>query len=198
MDDFEQKYNDWNKDRRFHKRLWAALRDYLKNDIFRKYFNGKIRFSTTKDELLEQLELPDDVWNNRFSENLLKPPLSNLRHNGFSVYIKKSSKTVRGMFEWIRDESVDLEDYYPEQFDVSYSFASRMCENQHEEVCAFGKNGSYQICLWEDADESKYCPVILVTCGYVAPCKSEDCPIIRGIGKGTCSGCQLGLRCNES
>lgn len=186
----EQKYNEWNKSNRYHKRLWAALRDYLKNELFKDYFSSKIGFSTERDKLLEQLELPGDVWNDRFSENFLKPQLSNQQHNKLSVYIKNSAKTVRRMYEWLRDEGEELDGYYPEQFDVSYNFASRMCENQLEMVCPFGKNGSHKICLGDYAEESKYCPVILVTCGYIGPCKDEECPIISGIGKGTCSGCQ--------
>lgn len=189
-EEFEKDYAEWSRSKRYHKRLWAALRDYLKNPLLSEHFLHKLKIAPRKEELLGQLELPGDVWNERFSDRLLKPLLTDLYLNGQPVYVNKSPITTRRLFEWLQQERGGMEKYYPEQFDVSYSFASRMCENEFWRVCPFGENGSLSICLREQNSESMLCPVILTTCGYFAECNPAGCPIVEGVGKGLCQSCK--------
>lgn len=180
---FNREFRRWNISKKFYyKRLWAALRDYIKLDDFSKYFLP--HFSLTKNwHTLFQLECPGDVWNKRFARGLLKPLLEKEQADGNKVFLKSSaSKTMRRMFDWLNVKS----NYYPEQFDVSFNFAPNMCENRFCDLCPFGENGSIEICL-EGKGKGKICPVALFTCGYRSPCDPDGCPIVQKIGKGSCT-----------
>ena len=97
---------------------------------------------------------------------------------------KKAPKVIRDLWNEIKNDHPEL---YPEQFDVTFDFVPRMCEKKLCEACPFGKNGAELICI---PDKDKYCPVALISCGYVFKCVGNqgDCTIKENIGKNTCKG----------
>jgi len=175
------------------KRLWCCIRDYKKG-LYHKVFSEAIRevtgreaskFISIWDNLpMEQIELPGDVWNNSplFRDNLFAKILD----------IDSIPKTW-GMPEIIRDiykqlkSSGEINNFYPEQFDITFDFVPRMCNKKLCNVCPFGKNGVELICI---PSKDKYCPVALLSCGYIAKCVGEegDCILKEGLGKGICKG----------
>ena len=178
---FDRAFSRWNRSEKYkYKRLWAATRDYIKLNYFSQNF--LTHFSLPRDwNILFQLEFPGDIWNIRFAKMILKPVLKDERVFGQQVFLESSaSKTLRRMFQWLRVGS----DYYPEQFDVSFDFAPRMCENGFCDLCPFG-TGSIEICF-EGKEGGKSCPVALFTCGYRSPCNPNGCPIMEKIGIGLC------------
>jgi hypothetical protein len=175
------------------KRLWCCIRDYKKG-LYNKVFSEAIRevSGTEASKLIsiwdnlpmEQIELPGDVWNNSplFKNNLFAEILD----------IDSIPKTW-GMPEIIRDiykqlkNSGEINDFYPEQFDITFDFIPRMCSKKLCNVCPFGQNGVELICI---PTEDKYCPVALLSCGYMAKCEGEkgNCILRKGVGKGICKG----------
>ena len=189
LENFDEEFEKWSSSGRFsNKRLWASLRDYLKFKCFSSFFVSHFSLSKDLDKFLFQLEFPGDVWNKRFANRLLLPIISDEKVKGNKVFIRSNaSQTMRRLFQWLKENGVDLKGYYPEQFDVSFDFARRMCENKLCDVCPFGR-GALKICFGQKTSvENKYCPVVLVACGYRTPCKKEGCPVIEEIGKGVCA-----------
>jgi len=175
------------------KRLWCCIRDYKKG-LYHKVFNEAIRevSGTEASKLIsiwdnlpmEQIELPGDVWNNSplFKNNIFAKILD----------IDSIPKTW-GMPEIIRDiykqlkDSGEINNFYPEQFDVTFDFVPRMCSKKLCDVCPFGQKGVELLCI---PSEGKYCPVALLSCGYATKCVGEegDCILKEGISKGICEG----------
>jgi len=175
------------------KRLWCCIRDYKKG-LYHKVFTEAIKevagkeaskFISIWDSLpMEQIELPGDVWNNSplFKNNLFDKILD----------IDSIPKTW-GIPEIIRDIykqlkiSGEIDDFYPEQFDITFDFVPRMCTKKLCNVCPFGQKGVELVCI---PSEDKYCPVALLSCGYIAKCvgKEGDCIIREGVGKRICRG----------
>jgi len=192
---FEKKVENFKKNSTSgKKRLWCCIRDYKKG-LYHKVFSEALRevtgreaskFISIWDNLpMEQIELPGDVWNNSplFKNNLFDKILD----------IDSIPKTW-GMPEIIRDiykqlkYSGEINDFYPEQFDITFDFVPRMCSNKLCNVCPFGQKGVALVCI---PSEDKYCPVALLSCGYTAKCvgkEEEDCILKEGIGKGICKG----------
>lgn len=136
---------------------------------------------------LDQLELPGDVWNEMFSKNLIVPlaekaEIPNLKarknYRPPPVIARKIYEAIENQLNFV---------FYPEQFDISFDFAPRMCDNKMCNICPFGKNGSSHVC---HGNKEKICSVLLVACGYQKQCTPEDCPIIQGHGEGLCRGSQ--------
>jgi hypothetical protein len=135
---------------------------------------------------MDQIELPGDVWNNS----------SVFRNNLFAEVIDmdRIPKTwgmpdiIRDIYEQLQGTE-GIENFYPEQFDVTFDFIPRMCNKKLCEVCLFGKNGVEHICI---PTEDKYCPVVLFSCGYIARCQQENCIIREGISKDICIECRKG------
>ena len=175
------------------KRLWCCIRDYKKG-LYHKVFSEAIREVTGMeasnlisiwDSLpMEQIELPGDVWNNN--------PL--IKNNLFAKILDIDSiPKTWGMPEIIRDIykqlkiSGEINDFYPEQFDITFDFVPRMCSKKLCNVCPFGQKGVKLVCI---PSEDKYCPVALLSCGYTAKCVGEEgvCILKEGVGKGICKG----------
>lgn len=187
---FEESYKVW-KSKRWHKRLWAALRDYKKHPQLSRIVTDKIEKieGETKRKFREenfnkeQLELPGDVWNNKPS----------FRNNIFAELIELKDvpkswmmpRIVRQLYDQLKKSDKNINDFYPEQFDVTFNFVPRMCEDCRCDVCPFGKDGAKLICI---PGERKNCTVALVTCGYLAKCEEEGCVIKGEVGKGICRG----------
>ena len=175
------------------KRLWCCIRDYKKG-LYHKVFSEAIREVTGREASklisiwnnlpMEQIELPGDVWNNSplFKNNLFAKILD----------VDSIPKTW-GMPEIIRDiykqlkNSEEINDFYPEQFDITFDFVPRMCSKRLCDVCPFGQKGVELVCI---PSEDKYCPITLLSCGYMAKCVGVkgDCILKEGIGKAICMG----------
>lgn len=173
------------------KRLWCCVRDYKKG-LYHEIFNNAIKEvvsnnTDTKelikiwDELpMNQIELPGDVWNNSplFRNNLFAGVLDLNR----TPKTWKMPKIIREIYNQLKSDE-DVKDFYPEQFDITFDFVPRMCNKKLCNVCLFGKNGVESICI---PTKDKYCPVALLSCGYIAKCEKEGCIIKEGISKGIC------------
>lgn len=175
------------------KRLWCCVRDYKKG-LYHRIFNEAIREASVKnaEELINlwnklpmnQIELPGDIWNNSpiFRDNLF-PDVLDLER------IPKQwgmPQIVRKLYDQLKDDG-EVYDFYPEQFDITFDFVPRMCSKKLCNVCLFGKNGVKSICI---PTTDKYCPVALLSCGYMAKCRDqeENCIIKEEISKGICKG----------
>lgn len=177
------------------KRLWCCVRDYKKG-LYHEIFSEAIReiAATNAGGLINiwnklpmnQIELPGDVWNNSplFKDNL------------FANVIELNSiprswgmpKIIRELYNNQLKNNEEVNDFYPEQFDITFDFVPRMCNKKLCNVCLFGKNGVESICI---PTKDKYCPVALLSCGYIAMCVEDDCILKERISKGICKG---GLR----
>ena len=75
----------------------------------------------------------------------------------------------------------DINDGYPEQFDITFDFVPRMCEKANCDICLFAeenkkeeskalnKNHFMKYCIKTD---DKICPVLLRCCGYSTLCRT--------------------------
>jgi len=165
------------------KRAWCALRDYLKSPEFNKYFANALKATGYKEtvklqskELLKQLELPGDVWNNN-------PKFRNciLKETGY----EKSEESLNLLLRQIYEEEKPPVGY-PEQFDISFDLAQRMCESGECTICPYGVlNGEAtelaKVCI---RHQGYFCPVILVSCGYKTVCNPDRCEIIKAVTDG--------------
>ena len=64
----------------------------------------------------------------------------------------------------------EINDFYPEQFDITFDFVPRMCSKKLCDVCPFGQKGVELVCI---PSEDKYCPIAFLSCGYTAKCAGE-------------------------
>ncbi|HDZ86003.1 MAG TPA: hypothetical protein ENH35_05695 [Candidatus Moranbacteria bacterium] len=91
---------------------------------------------------------------------------------------KSLSKILRDYFEKNKD---DLVNSYPEQFDISFDFVPRMCENNNCDICPIGlikgkKNSKFKkTCI---IDTNYYCPVALTNCNYKIDCFGIPAPVV--------------------
>ena len=206
---FNQYYARW-KDHRWSgkKRLWAALRDYVKpGSDGRRHFikalgklgysSGLIRlYSSFGEELrfLDQLELPGDVWNNNkiFIENYLKRLGRQVDVEVSDQDIRRNTvnKKVREICNKAREFGFDI---YPEQFDVTYSFVPNMCANPRNSnaklcktLCPFGTGDRFFLDYHPDA---RLCLTSLLLTGDMSDCSENEHEIFRHTtGSKTCSG----------
>jgi hypothetical protein len=170
--EFNRLFANFKKDRIFkQKRAWCSLRDYLKSPEFKIYFKGVLQDKGLNnndfDKLfsyfaLSQLELPGDVWNN--NSKFRRCVLKNSKYENSRASL---NKILREFFE----ENPGIEGY-PEQFDVTFDFVPRMCEQNNCDICPIYKidnkeNMFSKVCF---GDEQKYCPVSLVSCNYKGNC----------------------------
>lgn len=178
-------FQNWSKrSTQGHKRLWAALRDYRKpGSPFRKYLEADLNWPDAGFEL-DQLELPGDVWNDRFSDRLVAPIASSL---GMTMTRTTSSRVARQLYERILDLDPHTS-FHPECLDFSFDFAPRMCDLRMCDVCLFGEPTEAP-CLGEMGEgRGNLCPVVLSCCGYRYPCRVADCPVVDGTSYGLCRG----------
>lgn len=172
---------DQNTTKGGQKRLWAALRDYVKHDKLLKCIEENFpgwQYYVDKSDL----ELPGDIWNNRFFEYLV---YDLAKKEGIDVEKVNSSTLARSIYNSIKKREVSTS-FHPEQLDVSFDFASRMCSNELCDICIFGDNGAADFC--SEPGSSKLCPVLLILAGYRQCCTIEDCPIIANTGIRLCKG----------
>ena len=158
------------------KRAWCCLRDFLKSPKFKSYFRESMKLhGLTEIEvnelsgiiMLHQLELPGDVWNNnpKFRNCIFKDTdFENDNKTSFNILLR----------EYWENNPLPME-VYPEQFDITFDFAQRMCEKNNCDICPIGhlsdKGKEFEkICI---NDKDKFCPVALVGCGYKMMCKRQ-------------------------
>jgi hypothetical protein len=194
-DQTEAHYKKWLPNR-FHKRLWAALRDYVKprsplrgyfmsalsscqNEEFRRYVDEHTQ------EILENLEVPGDIWNRRFFQK---------------VFEKKTTKP-----EELRKQYAELRNRlegnpYPEQFDFSFEYSARMCDDDWGAICPFRSDADSKIKLYclpymgIEVEKCRQlpCPVAMLTCGYEYTCEPASCAIREALTENLCPGCTSG------
>lgn len=93
-------------------------------------------------------------------------------------------KIIRDIYNQLKND--EIKDFYPEQFDITFDFVPRMCNKKACNVCLFGEKGVEYICI---PKKGKYCPVALVSYGYIAECEEEQCIIKKEeSSKGICKG----------
>ena len=179
--DFKRNLDDfYNGDERYYsmKRVWCSLRGYLKDDYFKPLFRdrlvemGKIEAAellfTGDNSACRYIELPGDVWN----ENTKFRQCMTIERKG------KLGNLLRDIYE---KENIKIG--YPEQFDVTFDFAPRMCEAEKCDICPFGKlksNSDVEINTEKISalcvnNEEKYCPLMLLYCGYYFKCVGQEC-----------------------
>ncbi|WP_022671323.1 hypothetical protein [Hippea alviniae] len=193
--EFEEKLKEFKRTSTYgKKRLWCCIRDYKKG-LYNKIFNNAIKELASDDNHanklsdiwnnlpMDQIELPGDVWNNSplFRDNLFADVLD----------LNSIPKTwgmpriVREIYNQLKNNKEDIGDFYPEKFDITFDFVPRMCNKKLCNVCLFGKNGADSICI---PTKDKYCPVALLSCGYIAECKEENCIVKESISREICKG----------
>lgn len=176
---FKEEFNKFKKKKIIfnQKRAWCALRDYIKSPEFKRYFfislthEGYNDFEFLKSEsILNQLELPGDVWNNspKFKDCVFQ---STPYHNSNM----KSPELLRIIYN--EDK---VEKGYPEIFDITFDFVPRMCEVNNCSICPYGllRNKAFNfenICI---NNPKKYCPVVLVCCNYKIKCVGKKCELL--------------------
>ena len=162
------------------KRVWCALRDYLKDPAYCDDFKAELQKCGVDQALLDALfdgrqnhhnacqwiELPGDVWN---------------ENSEFRRCITKDTKGRLGKL--LRKEYKPSMDGYPEEFDTTFDFVPRMCELGHCDICPFAAVKGQGVDVQKiDAlcvdDTNKYCPLVLHYCGYYYKCTSrKDCAL---------------------
>ena len=191
------------RDELWHKRLWAALRDYLKSDIH-DYIKKRIEELRGRYEAyvldrwdnphkyLDQLEVPGDRWNERFYEYVMKPILKRTGKglNG------RVSRVIRQLYEYHEYHDVfKAYGFYPEQFDVTFDFARLFCDRNLCSLCPLSseKENIRRFCIGDKVTKNeKYCP-ILALLGYLQPCSPENCPVYEVVSEGKTLGlCKIG------
>lgn len=175
------------------KRTWSAFRDYLKcppckNYVlesakeYREKFPSEVLEKWRKPEpYLDQLELPGDVWNKRFYEKILKEYIKPLTGKEYA----NPSQGIREAYNVLKDEARER-GLYPEQFDVTYDFAS-LCEDERCYMCPLGSYNIDKLCIGNLRNaRQKYCPLLLAICGYLAMCNPDNCPVFNKRTQGLC------------
>ncbi|RLC62958.1 MAG: hypothetical protein DRI01_06025 [Chloroflexi bacterium] len=189
MNQLENRYQKWVRWERFHKRLWAALRDYLKPGsyfevVFMKCLEGTVgteilSLLNRRYDILSWLELPGDTWNLQFSWKLF----------GANV---ASPQELRNSYIKLREMGIITGNFYPEQFDISFDFSPRMCDKGNEDLCPFRRETIIaKYCVGRDKTSDKYCPVTMVLCGYKSRCHPGNCPVMNATFENLCAGCRI-------
>lgn len=177
-EDFEKGYNIYLKKQIYtSKRIWCSLRDYMKDIHYREKFKKEIK-PTLRDDIcelyyLKQLELPGDVWNN--NSKFLQCNFDNKNSTPFNKYLR----------EFVYSGENDEGENYVEQFDITFSFAPRMCEQDMCDICPYAliKKDSQieKLCI---NDSNKLCPIMLCSTGYRMSCVGKErCMFIKLIDK---------------
>jgi len=174
------------------KRLWCSLRDYIKNPLFKEHFKSAIEkeISNSNNQIFDDffkkvlkdnkgckyIELPGDVWNDKpiFRDCFHKNDKNQKNRKG------KLGKVLREKCGW-KEEN----EWYPEQFDVTFDLVPRMCEKSNCNYCILNeKLDSNEINKLCHEVPEKYCPIMLLHCGYFVKCNGKDsCAIYESLSK---------------
>lgn len=186
-DKFENEFQLFEKDKIFNqKRAWCSLRDFLKHPEFKEYFkHSLLKTGLNQDNVnhffdyksLAQLELPGDVWNN--NPKFRKCVLTNTEYDDNNKKENRKealNKILRDYYE--KNPKIKELKCYPEQFDVTFDIAARMCEADNCDICPLSEkpNNFLKICI---NNPEKFCPLVLIACNYHFPCMGEKCKLIK-------------------
>jgi len=169
------------------KRLWCSLRDYLKspelNQIFVEalddvgYPNPTLwqRGNSCLKEALDAVELPGDVRNNNpvFRKGLFDPYVETKTR-------LELTKVARGIYQHFTESGIRA--FYPEQLDVTFDFAPRMCHKEKCDRCVFGA-GIRSLCSEQEGAE---CPATRALCDYYHKCEPSTCALVADSARGLC------------
>ena len=186
-DKFEENLSDFTKTSTTgKKRLWCCIRDYKKGPYYKIFKEATKETASYEEGLINiwdnlpmnQLELPGDVWNNKpiFKDNIFAKVVA------FDFSNEEAPKIIRELYKRLRG-SEEMLSYYPEQFDITFDFVPRMCSKKLCKICLFGENGIEKICI---PAYDKYCPVALISCGYIVDCIESKCILKENFAKGIC------------
>jgi len=175
-DFIEKAKNVYDKKRFERKRIWCCIRDYLKHTNYQKGFCDLMRNSLSSSNISDDtlkilfsgdmknlLELPGDTWNNKtvFRHCLLKGDAE-----------ESSGKAINKVLREKYDNNET--DVYPEQFDVSFAFVPRMCNQGNCRYCPISddkdKGEIEKLC---SAIKGQYCPAILMYTGFFYECPGK-------------------------
>jgi hypothetical protein len=202
-----REYESWMKsDIRFNrKRLWAALRDWLVpggnshstlRTSLEASFEAISRPDIVKyigdhtDKMLSGLELPGDVWNLRFFEDMFgRDAKGNAR------------RRLRDWHDDLQKEGQLEPGHDVVQFDVTYAYSPRMCERLAFGSCVFRANSRiWGLCPPRAHIEWKgrFCPVTDHLCGFEYRCNPIGCPVCEAVPRDLCDpGCQPDVTWNR-
>lgn len=183
-ENFEKEYNKFLKETIFRqKRAWCSLRDFFKSPEFNLFFKNSLVSEDVDTEIINQLftfnsfqqfELPGDVWNNnsKFRNCILE-------NTEYENSKKSLNVILREFFEINKGELINC---YPEQFDITFDFVPRMCENNNCDICPIGAikgkvNSNFKKTCVQNKD--LYCSVALINCNYKTECTDNKCDMIK-------------------
>ena len=170
LKEFNSGYNKFSEERIYKcKRVWCALRDYMKGLEFKDFFAKEMK-DLLGDNIgnifyLKQLELPGDVWNN--NDKFISCNFPNKDHDRtFNKYLREA----------FANQENNINEGYVEQFDITFSLAPRMCERKLCTLCPYGilKSREHQFNLLCINEVSKLCPIILHSTGYMFQCIGKE------------------------
>lgn len=184
--ELENYYHRWINNR-FVKRLWAAFRDYVKPGSFHEpiflealHQAGATQFINMLEQdrksVLHALEVPGDLWNLRFFQRLFGDKIN-------------SASDLRYYWKRLRAERRLSDEFYPEQFDISFDFTPRMCDRQLGPICPFRDSPELKKFCLGNSGKGRLCPITRILCGYESQCSPAACPVMEGILEDVCSGC---------
>ena len=165
------------------KRAWCSLRDFFKSPEFKPFFENSLKSENVDSEIIkklftinsfQQFELPGDIWNNN-----LKFRNCILEKTEYETSKKSLNIILREFFEKNKSE---LKNCYPEQFDITFDFVPRMCENNNCDICPIGlikekvKSNFKKTCV---QNKNLYCSVALTNCNYKIDCIENKCDLIK-------------------
>lgn len=179
-------YSTWLR-RRFHKRLWASFRDYVKPGSYHEHVfanalaevgaNSLLQYlSKQRRQVFSSLELPGDSWNTAFNQMLFDGKVN-------------SPQDLRWHYDQLRSAGRLSDEFYPEQFDISFDFAPRMCDRREESVCPFKNSSKLRMYCFGNSGNGRLCPITRIVCGYESECSPSSCPILTGLTDDICCGC---------
>ena len=189
-------YSQTKKEELWHKRTWAALRDYLKGqfhkryvcnalpDYERKYPDYVLERWRRPQHFLDQLELPGDMWNINFYGKIYPRYIEPLMPK--SKKKVEAAKAIRILYDDVLNKEANERGLYPEQFDVTFDLAPN-CGSQLCHICPLGRNNSSNLCIGDlRKTQNKYCPLLASFCNYFVRCKTKDCPVLEKRAQGLC------------
>jgi hypothetical protein len=193
--DLEGTFQEW-VGKRYHKRLWAAVRDYLKEGCeFYTYFQSALhqyglrdladRIAQQQDGVLVGVEVPGDVWNLLFFQRI------------FDADRKIQPRQLRSWFDRLRTKGQLPENAAVERLDVSFRYSPRMCDERRERSCLFRQKSH----IWDycpprhDIEwKGRPCPVTDHLCGIHYTCEPIGCTVRQSSHPtDLCQGCHIKL-----
>lgn len=180
----------------WHKRLWAALRDYMvSREIKRslnkyRYYDAQIlKRWENSEKFLDQLEVPGDIWNIRFYENVMKRLLEELLKDKVKESaLGNPAKSIRILYNEFR-EVFKKNEFYPGQFDVTFDYARVFCNKKLCILCPlYIFSITKRLCEAVINSEAKVCPILILLEYSKTSCIGENCPVYREKLAGICEG----------